>query len=313
MADPTLTSGQYSIGHDGSSGAFVYGGRPGTISNYIEVANTQTDTGTISVQDQAVVGHDGMLFGVDTLPGMVVTQTGQAHTGPASGATAMDSYSALAGAWNYPSIRLQDNAVQVLRAYYPGSNVVRRCYGRGRKIMPSYGNVLQGLVSFTAQFQAADNTWYSDTKYSITLTTVPSFLGGLAPPVTPPYQLASANNFQSSVIANAGSLPTWPVFTFTGPVAYPAIAYVNTPVSVGFNGVLDSDDTLVIDTRPWSRGMSLNGTVTGIAGLLTGSALITMQAQPGLTPVRLTGQDQTGRSTCTISWRNATLSIGGSS
>jgi hypothetical protein len=305
VADPTLGIGQYSIGHDGGP-AYVYGRG----ANSIQIQNTATDTGTIVVQDQAVTGHDGMLFGIDTLPGMVVTQIGFALTSPAQGALAMDAYSGLAGAWNDPTIRLTDNAVQVLRGYYPGSNVVRRCYGRGRKIVPTMGQVYQGVVPFTAQFQAADNTWYSDVPTVLNLTQRPSFFGTITPPLTPPYQLSASNIFQQNTIVNTGSLPTWPVITFTGPISYPGLIYVNTPVSIGYNGILRSTDTLVIDTRPWARTAMLGN--ASVAGALTGSPMIAMQAQPGATVVKFTGQDSTGQSTCVITWRNATLAIGGS-
>src|SRR5215467_414938 len=160
MADPALSAGQYSIGKPGDSSALIFGAGTSVL-----VASTQTDTGSLNVQDQAVTGHDGTLFGVDTLPGMIVTQTGQAMA--STGAAAMDAYSALSGAWNDPAVRLASGTVQVLRARYPGSGVTRRCYGRGRKIMPTYGWVTQGVVQFTSQFQAADNTWYDDTAVSI--------------------------------------------------------------------------------------------------------------------------------------------------
>ena len=307
MADPTLVAGQYSIGKEGSSSAFVYGGG----ANNIQISNTSTDTGSINVQDQTVVGHDGLVFGFDTLPGMVVTQTGMAMVPTSAGVvTAMDAYSALAGAWNDPSVRLTDGAVQVLRAFYRGSNVVRRTYGRGRKIMPTMGQVFQGLVPFTAQFQSADNTWYSDTLFSTVVGMTPSFYGTLTPPLVPPYQLSSSHNYQQATINNTGSLPTWPVFTFQGPVTNPLLTYVNTPVSIGYTGILRSTDVLVIDTRPWARTALLNG--ASVAGSLSGSAMISMQAQTGSTLVRYSGQDPTGSSTCTITWRNATLAIGGS-
>lgn len=311
MADPALVTGQYSIGHDGGASSLVYGGRPGTIANNLYVNTTETDTGSPAVQDQAVVGHDGMLFGIDTLPGMVITQSGYAMI-QGSPAAAMDAYSALAGVWNDPTIRLADGAVQVLRGFYPYSNVVRRCYGRGRKIMPTYGLVNQGIVSWTAQFQCADNTWYEDVQNSVTLTMVPSYFGGgLTPPVTPPYRLTSQTNFQQSVINNTGSLPTWPVITFHGPIAFPTLTYVNTPVTVGYNGTIASGATLVIDTRPWARTALLNG--TSVAGALTGSAMISLQAWPGQTLLKMGGQDYTGTSVCTVAWRSATLAIGGSS
>ncbi len=306
MADPTLASGQYSIGRDGSSAAFVYGRG----ANSIQIQNTATDTGSITVQDQAVVGHDGTLFGIDTLPGMVITQTGFAYS-PIPVVNALDAYSALAGAWNDPAIRLADGAVQVLRAFYPGSSVTRRTYGRGRKIQPTMGQVYQGVIPFTSQFQSADNTWYSDVQQSLILSQLPSFRGTLTPPLTPPYQLSASINYQQNTVNNTGTLPTWPVIIFHGPISYPGFIFVNTPVVIGYNGILASSDTLTIDTRPWARTAMLNGT-TSVAGLLTGNPMISLQLQPGATVVRFTGQDYTGSSTCTVQWRNATLAIGGS-
>ncbi|HEY2638448.1 MAG TPA: hypothetical protein VGI66_01005 [Streptosporangiaceae bacterium] len=311
MAEPVLSSGQYALssvvnGVEGSS--FVYGGRgpTGTL-----VGNTQADPGTLTVQDQAVVGHDGILFGVDTLPGMIVTQTGQVWM-PNQVAACMDAYSTLAGVWNDPAVRLANGAHQIFRAFYPGSSVTRRCYGRGRKIMPTLGQAYAGLIPFTAQFQAADNTWYSDVEFALNLTQVPSYRGGgIVPPVTPPYQMVAQTNFQQNVIANTGSLPTWPVITFTGPISYPGLTYVNTPVSIGYNGILKASDTLVIDTRPWNRTALLNG--ISVAGAITGNPMISLQAWPGSTVVRFTGQDFTGTSTCVIKWRNAFTMIGGSS
>jgi hypothetical protein len=306
MSDPVLAPGQYSIGTPGSSSAYVFGGGV----NGIYIAETQTDTGTINVQDQAVVGHDGLLFGVDTLPGMVITQNGQVYL-PGETTAALDAYSALAGVWNDPNIRLVNGAVQVLRSYYAASNVTRRTYGRGRKIMPTYGSVWQGLVPFTSQFQSADNTWYEDTPQALTLTMAPSYAGGLTFPVTPPFQWASQVNSQSNVITNTGSMPTWPVLTFTGPISYPELVYVNTPVTIGYQGIIPSGQSLVIDTRPWARTALLNG--ASVAGNLSGDPMISLQLPPGATEVAFSGQDFTGTSTCLIQWYSATLAIGGSS
>jgi hypothetical protein len=311
VADPTLSQGQYSIGKNlalGDPGAFVFGRG----ANAIQIQNTATDTGSLAVQDQSVTGHDGTLFGVDTLPGMVITQTGFAYTTPATSASAMDAYSQLAGAWNDAGVRLADGSVQVLRAFYPGSSAIHRTYGRGRKIQPVYGQVYQGVVPFTSQFQSADNTWYSDTQFSLQLTQRPSFRATLTPPLTPPYNPAGTANFQQNSIINTGSLPTWPVITFTGPVAQPGITYVNTPVVIGYTGNLGPADTLVIDTRPWARTAMLNGS-TSVAGLLSGNPMIGLQVQPGATVVQFKGQDFTGQATCVITWRNAFLAIGGTS
>lgn len=307
MADPTLISGQYSIGQDGGNNAIVYGR-----STTIDVSSTVIDSGSMATQDQPVVGHDGQLFGVDTLPGMVVTQTGQVRT-PGNGPVAMDTYSLLAGIWNDPLVRLVPGKVQVLRSLYPGSSAGRRTYGRGRKIAPVLGLVNQGLVPWTAQFQSADSIWYTETEFSTVMTTVPTFLGtGLIPPATPPYQLSAQTAFQANTIVNTGSAPTWPVITFHGPVSFPSLTYVAVPVIIGYNGILGSSDTLVIDTRPWARTVLLNGTAS-VPGKLTGDPMIALQAQPGTTLMQYKGQDAAGTSTCTIRWRNATYMIGGSS
>jgi hypothetical protein len=118
-------------------------------------------------------------------------------------------------------------------------------------------------------------------------------------------------NYSQNTAVNTGSLPTWPVITFYGPVSYPVLTYVNTPVAVGYNGILTALQSLVIDTRPWARTALLGG--VSVAGALTGSPMIAMQLQPGSVVCRLGGQDTTGTARCVITWRSATLSIGGSS
>jgi hypothetical protein len=306
MAEPSLAQGQYSIGTEmpgGDPNTLVYG-----FGTSVLVQNTATDTGSMATQDQAVVGHDGQLFGVDTLPGMVVTQTGVAYVN-ANGQAALDAYSTLAGKWNDPTVRLTPGATQILRSCYRVSSVTRRCYGRGRKIAPTYGSAFAGAVPWTAQFQASDSTWYSDVEQALTLATVPSYAGTLTFPLTPPFQWASALNYQQNAVINTGSMPTWPVITFTGPISQPGLAYVNTPVSVGYTGVLAAGQSLVIDTRPWRR-TALIGTVSA-AGQLIGNPMISFQLQPGSTVVRLTGTDYTGSGLCVIRWRNAWQAIGG--
>jgi hypothetical protein len=307
---PDITAGQYQITRSDGSNAFAYGSG----ANSIQVQSTVTDTGTISTQDQPVTGHDGMLFGIDTQPGMMITHTGVAMTTPATGSSALNAYSALAGCWNDPAVRLSYGAVQILRAFYKGAAGIRRCYGRGRKIMPGYGQVFQGLVPFTAQFQCADNTWYSDTQFSVTLSNYPGSPGGLILPSTPPHLAPTQPYTTAAVISNTGSLPTWPVFVFTGPLANPLLTYTGTPVSIGYSGTLAVGQVLTVDTRPWAR-TALIGTLSA-AGALSGSAMISMQAQPGATVVQFNATAPYGRSTtpgtCTIQWRNATLAIGGS-
>lgn len=310
MTDPVLSDGQYSIGTPGSSSAFTYGGRVGSLANSILVTTTEMDTGSPTVQDQPVTGHDGQLFGIDTLPGMVITQTGAAYT-PGGNYTAMDAYQRLAGAWNDPAIRLKNGAVAVLRARYPFSQVTMRAYGRGRKIMPTLGGVMSGTVPFTAQFQAADNIWYSDTESKISLTMLPAFSGGLTFPVTPPFNWELPVVTVQNTVLNTGALPAWPVISFFGPVSNPSVTIVNTPVTLTYQGNLGVHDVVVIDTRPWARTATLN-TSASAAGSLSGDPMISFQIQPGATTLHYSGQDPTGTSHCDVAWRSAFAMIGGS-
>lgn len=302
-----MTPGQYQICRLDGANAVNYGMGAGNI----QIDSTQVDPGTITVQDQPVVGHDGLLFGEDTMPGMVITQTGKALTSPSQGSLALDSYSVLASAWNDPQIRLQDNAVQILRAYYRGSSVVRRAYGRGRKIIPTYGQVYQGLVPFQSQFQAADNNWYDDAQSSVTVSIGIRFPRPLAP-MRVPATLFPVSLSSTATVLVTGNLPTWPVITITGPVQNPQVTFANTPVTIGWTGTLPNGRSLVIDTEPWARTFSIGG--ASAAGGMSGSPMIAMQLQPGSTVINFSGIDWLGlaSATCTVGWRNAWQSIGGS-
>lgn len=302
-----MTPGQYQICRLDGANAVNYGMGAGNI----QIDSTAVDPGSVTVQDQPVVGHDGLLFGEDTMPGMVITQTGKALTSPSQGALALDSYSVLASAWNDPQIRLQDNAVQILRAYYRGSSVVRRAYGRGRKIIPTYGQVYQGLVPFQSQFQAADNNWYDDAQSSATVSIGIRFPRSVAP-MRVPATLFPISLSSTATVLVTGNLPTWPVITITGPVQNPQVTFRNTPVTIGWTGTLRNAQSLVIDTEPWARTFSIGG--ASAAGGMSGSPMIAMQLQPGSTVIEFSGIDWLGlaSATCKVAWRNAWQSIGGS-
>lgn len=310
MSDPALSFGQYSIGKDisgGDSSALVYGRG----SNSIQAATFQIQAGAIAAQDQALVGTDGMQFGVDAQGGMVLTQTGYAYTSPATGVAAMDAYSVLAGKWNDSSVRLTNNAVQVLRASYPFSSVIRRAYGRGRAISPSLGQVFQGLVPFTAQFQAADNHWYSDTEQSTAIIIPPSLLGTFTFPATPPYQYAATTRTGIGAATVGGVVATWPRIVFSGPCTNPSLTFLGSGLTIGYSGTITLGQPLIIDTRPWYRSATISG--GSAAGGLTGTSLINCQLQVGSQQFQYAAQDFSGVSQCTIFWRNAWLLPGGSS
>jgi hypothetical protein len=309
MADPALSFGQYSIGKDllgGDSAALVYGRG----FNSLQVINTAIQSGAIASQDQALIGADGMQFGIDAQDGMVITQTGLALTTPATGVAAMDAYSTLAGKWNDPSVRLTDNSLQVLRASYPFSSVVRRAFGRGRQIQPALGQVFTGQVPWTAQFQAADNNWYHDVEQSVVVSIPPSFRGGFIFPATPPY-FWGVSHTATGNLPIGGVVPTWPRIHITGPVASPLITFLGSGLTIGYSGSIPSGQSLIIDTRPWNRTSLLQG--ASAADKMAGTSLVHLKLQPGFQQFQYTGVDFTGTSFCTIFWRNAWLLPGGSS
>lgn len=309
MSDPALSFGRYSIGKDlsgGDAAALVYGQGSGSL----QVVNMAIQTGAIASQDQSLIGADGMQFGIDAQAGMVITQTGFAYTSPATGVAAMDAYSVLAGKWNDQAVRLSNSSLQVLRASYPFSSVIRRAYGRGRQIQPALGQVFQGMVPWTAQFQAADNNWYSDTEQSVVVGIPPSLRGSFRFPATPPYTYAQSKTATGSLTVG-GVVPTWPRILITGPVSAPSVTFTGSGLTIGYNGILNLGQTLLIDTRPWARTALAAG--ANAASGLTGTSLVNLKLQTGTQQFQYTGTDWTGASFCTIFWRNAWLLPGGSS
>lgn len=305
-----LSAGQYQIARYDNSKTLTYGAGAGSI----QVVSTAIAPGSMVLQDQAVVGHDGVLFGVDTMGGATITQNGICMTTPATGNLAMDAYDALAAIWNDPGVRLANNAVQVLRFLYRGSSVTRRVYGRGRAITPTYGQVFNGLVGFTAQFQCADGNIYEDTINTVNLTMNP---GGIRAGVAPiaaasAPMVATTWGPTTAVITVGGTVPTWPVITFGGPVNNPTLTFIGSGIIIGYTGTIASGQSVVIDTRPWARTMMLGG--ASVAGNLYGTTLISMQMWPGTVTVQFEGNftSQAGLGTCQVQWSNAVQALGGS-
>lgn len=150
---------------------------------------------------------------------------------------------------------------------------------------------------------AADVVYLDDTAFI-------ENLGGIAPPVTPPVVLGGTGE-TASTCAVPGTRQAWPVITFAGPVSNPQVAYPAAGQWMRLQTVLAAGVTATIDTRPWQRTV-LRSDGASIAGTLRGTPPRDMALQPGLTPVRFSGQDNTATARCTITWRVPSGSIGGS-
>jgi hypothetical protein len=302
VASTVLAAGQYQIIRDDGTKSLVYGSGAGGV----QVVDTAYAPGTMTVGDQQVVGHDGVLPGVDTQAGAVLTQDGIALFAPGTGYAALDAYDALSAIWNDPVIRLASGRYQVLRFNYRGSLVTRRLYGRGRAITPVYGQVVSGAVPWTAQFQALDNNVYSDATLSVSLQATP--VRAPVAPSRPPTVLPPAYYAATGMLTVGGTVPTWPVVAMHGPAVNPVLSFPGTPVSIGYTGTIASGQTLTIDTRPWARTFMLGS--ASAAGGMSGSPMIALQLWPGTTTATYTLAS--GASLCTISWNNAVQALGGS-
>jgi hypothetical protein len=302
VASTILAPGQYQLIRDDGSKSLVYGAGAGAI----QVVDTSYSPGTMTVGDQQVVGHDGVLPGVDTQAGAVLSQDGIALVAPGLGYAALDAYDALSAIWNDPVIRLTSGRYQVLRMLYRGSLVTRRIYGRGRAITPVYGQVVSGAVPFTAQFQALDNNVYDDVTLSAVMQATPTVRP--VSPIHPPTVMAPVLYGTTATLTVGGTVPTWPVITMAGYAVNPKLSFPGTAVTIGYTGSIAAGQLLTIDTRPWARTFMLGG--ASAAGGMNGSPMIALQLWPGTTTA--TYAVTSGASLCTISWNNAVQALGGS-
>lgn len=298
----TLFPGQYQLDANTPFGSYA---------DYVQVEDVAIDPGSVSSQNTALLGEDGMTFGIDTHTGVMVTFTGHVWSPSGSPLAAMDAWNTFAGQWSDYNVRTQNNAMSSLRCYHPMSSAVRVLYGRPQQCNPVLAEASQGYIAFTAQFQGADPNFYADTASSLTMSQLPADTGGFTPPFTPPMMVAANTTVQNTVAVNAGSLPTWPVISFIGPISYPTLTYVNGPIYIGYNGTINAGQTLTIDTRPWARTALLNG--SSVAGNLTGNRMTSLKLPTGSTQLFYGGQDFTGTSVCLVTWQSANAHIGGSS
>lgn len=100
-------------------------------------------------------------------------------------------------------------------------------------------------------------------------------------------------------LGNTGTAPTWPVFTIVGPVVNPSFTNPATGDVIAYTGSVDLGQTLVIDTSPFTRSVTLNG--VDRFGLLASAQWIEIPAGSQVT-VQFAG---TGSGTVTATWQNA--------
>lgn len=100
-------------------------------------------------------------------------------------------------------------------------------------------------------------------------------------------------------IDNPGTALTWPVFTIVGPITNPSITNPANGAVIAYSGLVDTGQTLVIDTNPFTRSVTLNG--IDRSGFLSSAQWIEIPAG-GAVALQFAG---TGIGSCTATWQYA--------
>lgn len=254
------------------------------------------------VQDASYPGGDGTQFGRDTTPGPTLTlELGVNEYGTVTG---LDAHGRLARAWRGDSIRSKPGAVAELSVTVGGRT--RATYGRPRR----FASVLHqtnsaGWSGATADFQRVNDVWYDAQVQTVTVSLVPTPAGGFVSPFVFPLTSTAAAE-RGGLIQTEGNLDTWPVVAVHGPVTNPSVELVGVG-KFTVNASLAWDQTVTIDTRPWSRTVRRNDGAA-MAGKLPRTSLRLSEAKlppETLIPIVYRGTDATGTSSASVSWQDA--------
>lgn len=258
------------------------------------------DIGTpdVAIDDRAYPYGDGAIMGVDYTAGTTLGMTFGIEG--ATESEARDRYEALRRLWRGDEVRRTVGAVAELR-----SDRGRSALGRPRRIAPSdwrLNHTPPGL-DVTADFQTVDDLWYGPQQVaSATLGYRAS--GGITFPAKFPLT-TSPESDRSSVFTVGGDVATWGAFDIFGPIRSPLFEIPGL-LRYSFTGLdLAYDQSLRIDTRPWSRevyrndGAPLGGALDPSSTLLDGAAI-----PPGQHEFLLRGTT-TGTPRVSVRWRDA--------
>lgn len=261
---------------------------------------SRVDTPGISWRDQDLVNPVGanVFFGRDyqdpTPWGFDFTITG---TTPAEAA---ENYFALANAWTAQHIRDVPGAELPLDFNMHGS--ARRIYGRPRELKPDDATDLFVLETIKAKatFQPSSADMVDGKARVHSMTMTPGAAGGFVFPIVFPWGTTQGGTRQGIVEDGGGLTPTHDVqVEIHGPIGK---AHAAGPGwEFGLKQSLAYDRAITLDARRqtilWDNGASAAGLVT------PGTRLNDITIPPGPSELTFTGEDQSGTSTLTVTWR----------
>lgn len=222
------------------------------------------------------------------------------HTSAATEAEALEMVGDMAEVWKASKWRVNGT---VARLRYSLAGRTRCVFGRPRRF--SFGapdnRIDQGYLAPMASFDLVDSKTYDDQEQLVELRLVPSTAGGFTVPFTIPLVVElQTDTPKVGAMVVGGRADTAPVIEFIGPVTDPKLTIG--PLTVALSGTVNSDETVTVDPRPWSMGVT--GLRTGLT-LARGTRLTSALVSPGAYQAVYQGYDLTGLSRCRVRWRNA--------
>jgi hypothetical protein len=217
---------------------------------------------------------------------------------------ALESLSELAELWAPDD--LDTGRTYVIR--YKVGGRVRRVYGRPRRFAaPPNNAILSGMIPVTADFKLIDPNTFDDSPESITVGTTYTSEGGFIFPVTFPV-LTLPGGFTTGSAFVSGRRKTWPIIRVNGPIVNPEILTTHWTLKMTAN--IGEGHYVEIDTRPWKRTVTLDGTGNFVPGALSPQTrLRDLFLEPGPQSFGMRGFSGTGTGNATITWYPAYASL----
>lgn len=244
---------------------------------------------------------DGVTMGRDYQGG--ATWGFDLFTDSDSAAGARAAAARLKAVWPRTAVRLTPQSYVRLR--YKVDTETRCIFGRPRRWTPTPDNRLYGgYLAITADFAAVDSLTYDDFEQTYGVKNTPILAShGLVSPMKSPIRTDYSAGESSGGLLVGGDARTWPVLRFTGGA--------NPGVTIGdwkckLQGSLSTNDTVVVDTRPWVRSSTINGALMPLA---KDSRLQEMYLDPGAYTVTYEQDASASPGNVTVSWRNAHSSL----
>jgi hypothetical protein len=253
------------------------------------------------VQDQDDPFSGATRMGRDVRTGS--TWAWSMHTDQTSEVDALSVLDDLADLWSPDD--LGGGEVMVMR--YAVGGRTRRVYGRPRRFAsPPDNRILGGMVPVTADFKRVDPMFYDDSLETVSLGLAYESEGGFIFPVTFPV-LTLPGGYQPGEAFVGGKRRTWPIIRFNGPVTNPELLAPNWTLSL--TTTIAEGHYIEIDTRPWMRTVTMDGTSSVPGALSAKTRLRDLYLTPGHQSFGLRGISAEGTGNATIKWYPAYASL----